>query len=75
MTARPVVAASLIGPLDRSSTEALHRQLYSRLREAVLSGRLAAGTRLPSTRALAAELGVSRNTVTGAFLRRGEARQ
>ena len=68
MTARPVVAASLIGPLDRSSPEALHRQLYGRLREAVLSGRLAAGTRLPSTRTLAAELGVSRNTVTGAFL-------
>ena len=68
MTARPVVAASLIGPLDRSSPEALYRQLYARLREAVLSGRLAAGTRLPSTRALAAELGVSRNTVTGAFL-------
>ena len=68
MTARPVVAASLIGPLDRSSPEALHRQLYGRLREAVLSGWLIAGTRLPSTRALAAELGVSRNTVTGAFL-------
>jgi GntR family transcriptional regulator/MocR family aminotransferase len=68
MTGRPVVAASLIGLLDRSSPEALHRQLYGRLREEVLSGRLAAGTRLPSTRALAAELGVSRNTMTGAFL-------
>lgn len=48
MTARPVVAASLIGPLDRSSPEALHRQLYGRRREAVLSGRLAAGNADPS---------------------------
>jgi len=41
----------------------LHRQLYRALRGAVLSGRLRAGKRLPSTRALARELGLSRNTV------------
>jgi GntR family transcriptional regulator/MocR family aminotransferase len=45
----------------------MHRQLYRELREAVLGGRLPAGSRLPSTRTLAAELGVSRNTVMGAF--------
>lgn len=53
--------------LDRALPEPLHRQLYAGVREAILSGYLAAGARLPSTRMLAAELGVSRNTVTEAF--------
>ena len=48
-------------PLDGEG--ALHRQLYRALRAAILDGRLAAGSRLPGTRALARELGVSRNTV------------
>ncbi|MFD0074950.1 PLP-dependent aminotransferase family protein [Streptomyces sp. NPDC127166] len=43
------------------------RALQEALREAVRSGRLAAGTRLPSTRALAADLGVSRGLVTEAY--------
>jgi len=41
--------------------------LEEALREAVRSGRLAGGTRLPSSRALAADLGVSRNTVADAY--------
>ncbi|PTL84607.1 PLP-dependent aminotransferase family protein [Vitiosangium sp. GDMCC 1.1324] len=45
----------------------LHRQLYERLRQAILTGVLPARSRLPSTRALAADLGVSRNTVELAF--------
>jgi GntR family transcriptional regulator/MocR family aminotransferase len=53
--------------LRESSREPMHRQLYSELREAVLNGRLPPGSRLPSTRAIASELGVSRNTVMGAF--------
>jgi GntR family transcriptional regulator/MocR family aminotransferase len=44
----------------------LHRQVYRGLRAALLEGRLAAGARLPATRALAQELGVSRNTVLAA---------
>ncbi|ORT60915.1 PLP-dependent aminotransferase family protein [Streptomyces sp. CB03238] len=43
------------------------RMLQSALREAVRSGRLAAGTRLPSSRELAADLGVSRGLVTEAY--------
>ncbi|WP_051844308.1 PLP-dependent aminotransferase family protein [Streptomyces globisporus] len=43
------------------------RALQEALRDAVRSGRLAAGTRLPSTRALAADLGVSRGLVTEAY--------
>jgi len=42
---------------------ALHRQL----RAAILDGRLAAGTVLPSTRRAAGALGIARNTVVAAF--------
>jgi GntR family transcriptional regulator/MocR family aminotransferase len=45
----------------------LHRQLYFGLREAILESRLPPGARLPSTRSLALDLGVSRNTVLAAF--------
>jgi GntR family transcriptional regulator / MocR family aminotransferase len=41
--------------------------LEDALRDAVRDGRLAAGTRLPSTRALAADLGLARNTVAEAY--------
>jgi GntR family transcriptional regulator/MocR family aminotransferase len=54
-------------PLKGSSRLPMHRQLYDELRESVLSGRLPPGARLPSTRWLAEELGVSRNTVMNAF--------
>ncbi|MEU6093910.1 PLP-dependent aminotransferase family protein [Streptomyces sp. NPDC047079] len=45
----------------------LRRGLTDALREAVRSGRLAPGTRLPSSRSLAADLGVARNTVADAY--------
>ena len=45
----------------------LHRQTYRALRGAILSGRLRSGLRLPSSRNLAKELGLSRNTVLQAF--------
>jgi GntR family transcriptional regulator / MocR family aminotransferase len=53
--------------LDTSSVDPLHRQLYDRLRSGILAGQLSGGARLPSTRTLAAELGVSRTTVVTAF--------
>ncbi len=53
--------------VDRSSDAPMHRQIFDQLRDAILSGRLQAGRRLPSSRALAGELGVSRNTVLAAF--------
>ncbi|MDC8760815.1 PLP-dependent aminotransferase family protein [Janthinobacterium fluminis] len=43
------------------------RQLHECLRAAIRDGRLAAGTRLVATRALAAELGMARNTVLYAY--------
>jgi len=53
--------------LDRAAPAPLHQQLYQGLRAAILAGRLPAGTRLPSTRELSQELGISRNTVLNAF--------
>ena len=53
--------------LDPKAGESLSRQIYRSLRDGILAGRLAAGLRLPSTRALATDLGVSRNTVVTAF--------
>jgi DNA-binding FadR family transcriptional regulator len=45
----------------------LYRQVYNQLRQAILEQRLPAGARLPSTRALARRLGVSRNTILNAY--------
>ncbi|MFF4837657.1 PLP-dependent aminotransferase family protein [Streptomyces sp. NPDC001315] len=45
----------------------LRRGLTDALREAVRGGRLAPGTRLPSSRSLAADLGIARNTVADAY--------
>jgi len=53
--------------LDPAAAEPLHRQLYFGIREAILDGRLRPGLRLPASRTLARELGISRNTVLSAF--------
>ncbi|PPC77576.1 DNA-binding protein [Pokkaliibacter plantistimulans] len=45
----------------------LHKQLVDRLRDAILSGRLPSGATMTSSRALADELGISRNTVVLAY--------
>ncbi|MFD9796438.1 PLP-dependent aminotransferase family protein [Streptomyces sp. NPDC059070] len=45
----------------------LRAGLMDALREAVRGGRLAPGTRLPSSRSLAADLGIARNTVADAY--------
>jgi len=45
----------------------VYRQVYQRIRSEILSGRLAAGARLPSSRTLASELGIARGTVVTAF--------
>lgn len=55
---------------DRGSGRStLQDQLYAAIRQAVLRGELAAGERLPSSRALAADLGLGRNTVLVAIER------
>jgi GntR family transcriptional regulator/MocR family aminotransferase len=60
-TVPPLVA------IDRASPAPIHRQIYAGYREAIVDGRLRAGERMPSTRALATELGVSRQPVLEAF--------
>lgn len=47
----------------------LSGQIYRQLRAGILEGRLAGGTRLPSTRDLASQLGVSRKTTLDVFER------
>jgi GntR family transcriptional regulator/MocR family aminotransferase len=53
--------------LDSESSSPLYRQLYERLRRAILAGNLSPGSKLPSTRGMALELGVARNTVMAAY--------
>jgi GntR family transcriptional regulator / MocR family aminotransferase len=53
--------------LDRDNAAPLTVQLSCQLREAVLEGRIGKGDRLPSTRALAVALSVSRTVVTDAY--------
>ena len=51
----------------RESDTPLFRQLYLQLRAAILSRRLRPGTKLPSTRELASQLGVSRSATVAAY--------
>ena len=53
--------------LDAAASTPLYRQIYEELRAAILNGTLRTGTRLPSTREMAAGFSVSRNTVMNAY--------
>jgi GntR family transcriptional regulator / MocR family aminotransferase len=53
--------------LERDAAATLQQQLYDQVRAVILAGGLPPGARLPSSRALAAELDCSRNTVVSAF--------
>ena len=60
----------LLAELARLSTSdklPLHRRLYEAMRRAILSGKLSAGERLPSSRDLTHDLQLSRNTVVAAL--------
>ena len=54
-------------PLDRHSEVPLYQQIETYLRKGILSGSLAADTRLPASRQLARDLGVNRITVENAY--------
>ncbi|HEX6750840.1 MAG TPA: PLP-dependent aminotransferase family protein [Longimicrobium sp.] len=60
-------APSLLIPIAPDAREPLQEQIYRGLRDAILTGRLAPGARLPSTRTLAADLEVARNTVVPVY--------
>jgi GntR family transcriptional regulator/MocR family aminotransferase len=64
---RTTSAAELLVRLERRSAVPLRLQLERDLRLAVQSGRLVSWAPLPSTRALAADLGLSRGVVVEAF--------
>ena len=53
--------------IDRRAPNALYRQIYDAYRAAIVDRRLRSGQRIPSTRALASELGVSRFPVLNAY--------
>jgi len=61
------LSPELLVRLDRSSGQPLRAQLETCLRDAIRSGRLRGGERLPSSRELARELGLSRGIVQECF--------
>ncbi len=67
MPKRAIAASRPAITLDASLPMPLYKQLYARLRGAILEGQLERGARLPSTRTLASELGVSRTTTALAY--------
>jgi len=69
MPARPSRSPLLSLSLDRHRSDSLQAQIFDQIREAILTGRLGPGVRLPATRTLAKELGVSRNTILASFER------
>lgn len=66
-SAKPTIIVPFITLAPGSSSVPLHRQLYEGLRRAILSGQLGVEARLPSTRALAAQMGIARMTVVNAY--------
>ncbi len=61
------VSPTLLVELDRNGEVPLHEQIERSIREGVRSGRLGAESQLPSSRSLAAELGISRGVVSEAY--------
>jgi GntR family transcriptional regulator / MocR family aminotransferase len=53
--------------LDRTSAKTMPRQLYSEFRRLILTGKIPAGTRLPSSRDLSKELQIARSTVIAGY--------
>jgi GntR family transcriptional regulator / MocR family aminotransferase len=64
----PIATLNMVR-LDRRQRESLQSQLYRQVRDLIMSGQLAKGIRLPSTRDLVGQLGTSRNTIVYAFER------
>jgi GntR family transcriptional regulator/MocR family aminotransferase len=60
-------SSDLLVQIDPRSRVGLQQQIYSSIRRAILDGVLRPGSRLPSSRALAADLGVSRTTTLLAY--------
>ena len=57
----------LVFHLDPRHNEPLYRQIYQRVKQTIMAGQLKRGSRVPSVRALASELGIARATVENAY--------
>ena len=60
-------AALYAWQVERAAATPIFRQVYLQMRSAILGQRLSPGAKLPSTRALAAKLGVARTSVISAY--------
>jgi GntR family transcriptional regulator / MocR family aminotransferase len=67
MRKTPQAPAAPMIVLDRKGDKPLHRQIYDAFRAMILERRLLPGQQIPSTRALADELGISRIPVLNAY--------
>ena len=65
---KQIIAFPFVSLSDRTAFGVpMHRQIYEKMRQAILSGELPARSRVPASRSLAAQLGVSRMTVVNAY--------
>jgi GntR family transcriptional regulator / MocR family aminotransferase len=64
---RHLQAHELLVTIDRTRRASIGRQIEDQLRDAIRSGRLRGGTELPSTRACAEDLAVSRGVIERAY--------
>lgn len=64
---RPPRAVPFRFTIDASASAPIYRQIYERIRVAILAGHLPPGARLPSWVGLAGELGVARGTIKAAY--------
>jgi len=67
MRKSPASAALPMIAIDRNDRKPLHRQIYDSFRTMICERRLPPGQQIPASRALAAELGISRIPVLGAY--------
>jgi GntR family transcriptional regulator/MocR family aminotransferase len=63
----PAVKSEKIPPPDPTAAAPFYRQIYDRFRDAIASGMLKPGDRIPSARALTKELGLARGTIETAY--------
>src|ERR1700755_836509 len=63
----PIAKPGNISPLDRTAAAPFYRQIYHRVRDAIVTGILKPGDRISSARALAKELGLARGTIEAAY--------
>ncbi|UPT91091.1 PLP-dependent aminotransferase family protein [Bradyrhizobium barranii subsp. apii] len=65
--AMPAANPRKLAPLDPKAAAPFYRQIYDRFRDAIATGMLKPGDRIPSARALTKELGLARGTIDTAY--------